>query len=40
MSGFALLLERLVVACDIRLAKLVTIIREEGMQDNSAIRES
>jgi hypothetical protein len=35
MLGFALLLERLVVSCDVRPAKLVTIIPEEGVQDNS-----
>ena len=40
MLGFALLLERLVVACDVRPAKLVTIIPEEGVQGNRAMRES
>jgi hypothetical protein len=29
-----------VASCDLSLAKLVTIIPEEGEQDNSAMRES
>jgi hypothetical protein len=40
MLGFALFLQCPVVACDISPAKLVTIIGEEGEQNNSAIRES
>jgi hypothetical protein len=40
MLGFALLLQCPVDACDIRPAKLVTIIGEDGELNNSAIRES